>query len=307
MPVKGLFLHLRLHWQVMLAPLFLWGFVLAAGARAHELITLRFWLVFFIFHVLFYGGATALNSYYDQDEGPVGGLWDPPQVTRDLLIFAIALQVIGLVLLLFISLPLFGLALVMGVVGNAYSHPAIRLKARPWTSLLAVSIFQGMGGTTAGWLFAAEEWQTLFSWQALLGILTAALIITGFYPLTQIYQREQDQKQGVISFAVYAGEKCFPLAIACMLSAAGLMGTLAGRYFGPLEALAAVVGLVGLAVYVALWWRRYDESQVRVNYLWMMRLGYLMTGGFLGFVGWLVVRGFWPTGAWVYLPLHTAL
>jgi 4-hydroxybenzoate polyprenyltransferase len=297
MPVKDLLLHLRLHWQVMLAPLFLWGFALAAGARAPQLITPRFWLVFFIFHVLFYGGATALNSYYDQDEGPVGGLWDPPRVTRDLLVFAVSLQVIGLVLLLFISLPLFGLALIMGVVGNAYSHPAIRLKAYPWTSLLAVSIFQGMGGTAAGWLFAAEQWQTLFSVQALMAILTASLIITGFYPLTQIYQREQDQKQGVISFAVYAGEKCFPLAIACMLSAAGLMGYLAWRYFGTLEALAAVAGLVGLAVYVALWWRRYDESQVRTNYLWMMRLGYLMTGGFLGFVGWLVVRGLWLAGA----------
>jgi 1,4-dihydroxy-2-naphthoate octaprenyltransferase len=295
MPVKDLLLHLRLHWQVMLAPLFLWGFVLAAGARAPELITAQFWLVFFIFHVLFYGGATALNSYYDQDEGPVGGLWNPPQVTRDLLVFSVSLQVIGLLLLFFISLPLFGLALIMGAVGNAYSHPAIRLKARPWTSLLAVSIFQGMGGTAAGWLFAAEQWQTLFSLQAMLAILTASLIITGFYPLTQIYQREQDQKQGVISFAVYAGEKCFPLAIACMLSAAGLMSTLAWRYFGPLEALAAAAGLVGLAVYVALWWRRYDESQVRVNYLWMMRLGYLMTGGFLGFVGWLLVRGLWLT------------
>jgi 4-hydroxybenzoate polyprenyltransferase len=297
MPVKDLVLHLRLHWQVMLAPLFLWGFVLSAGTRALELITPRFWLVFFVFHVLFYGGATALNSYYDQDEGPVGGLWDPPQVTRDLLVFSVSLQVIGLALLPFISLPLFGLALVMGVVGNAYSHPAIRLKAHPWSSLLAVSVFQGMGGTAAGWLFATEDWQTLFSWQGVLAILTAALIITGFYPLTQIYQREEDQKQGDISFAVYAGEACFPLAIGCLLSAAGLMGYLAWRDFGLLEALGGAGGLVVLAVYVAVWWRRYDESQVRANYVWMMRLGYLMTGGFLGFVGWLLLRGLWSAGA----------
>jgi 4-hydroxybenzoate polyprenyltransferase len=291
MPVKDLLLHLRLHWQVMLAPLFLWGLVLAAGAGALESITPRFWLVFFIFHVLFYGGATALNSYYDQDQGPVGGLWNPPQASRDLLLFAVAVQVIGLVLLVFISRPLFVLALIMGFVGNAYSHPAIRLKAYPWTSLLAVSIFQGMGGTAAGWLFAAEDWQTLFSGKAILGMLASALIITGFYPLTQIYQREEDRKQGVISFAVYAGEKCFLLAITCMLSAAALMGFLAWRDFGALEALAAAGGLGGLAVYIAVWWWRYDESQVRANYLWMMRLGYLMTGGFLLFVSWLLMQG----------------
>ncbi len=81
-----------------------------------------------------------------------------------------------------------------------------------------------------------------------MGLLAAALIITGFYPLTQVYQREEDRKQGVISFAVYAGEKCFLLAIVCFLSAAALMGYLAWRYFGPWQALAAVVGLVGLAV-----------------------------------------------------------
>lgn len=293
MPAKDLIAHLRLHWQLMLMPLFLWGFMLAAGPRAPKLITPQFWIVLVIFHVLFYGGATALNSYYDQDEGPVGGLWDPPQTTRDLLVFAVALQIIGLVLLLFISLPLFILALIMGFVGNAYSHPAIRLKAYPWTSLLAVTIFQGMGGTAAGWLFAQEAWQTLFSLKAILGMLVAALIITGFYPLTQLYQRQQDREQGDITFAVYYGQKCFPVAIACMLSAAALMGYLAWQYYGLLEAFLAIAGLAGLAIYISLWWSRYDEGQVRTNYRWMMVLGYLMTGGFLVFLGVLFVQALW--------------
>jgi 1,4-dihydroxy-2-naphthoate octaprenyltransferase len=286
MSARDLFLHLRLHWQLMLAPLYFWGYLLSAGNGAPELFTARFWLVFVIFHVFFYGGATALNSYYDQDEGPVGGLWDPPQVTRDLLIFSVAIQILGLVLISFVSLPLFILSLVMGFVGNAYSHPAIRLKARPWTSLLAVSIFQGMGGTAAGWLVAQGDWTTLFSVKALLGLLSASLVITGFYPLTQVYQREQDRKQGVISFAVYAGERCFPLAIACFLLAAVLMGFLVWQNFGPAPAVAAGIGPVGLAAAVAVWWRSYDDDQVRENYVWMLRLGYVMTGGFLAFIAW---------------------
>ena len=286
MSARDLFLHLRLHWQLMLAPLFFWGFLLSTGDDASELLAPRFWLVFVIFHVFFYGGATALNSYYDQDEGPVGGLWDPPQVTRDLLVFSVGVQVLGLVLIAFVSLPLFVLSLLMGFVGNAYSHPAIRLKARPWTSLLAVSIFQGMGGTAAGWLVAQDNWTTLFTIKGLLGLVSASLVITGFYPLTQVYQREQDRKQGVISFAVYAGEKCFPLAIVCFLSAALLMGALVWQYFGLAPAIAAGIGPVGLAAAVAVWWRNYQDDHVRENYVWMLRLGYVMTGGFLAFIVW---------------------
>jgi 1,4-dihydroxy-2-naphthoate octaprenyltransferase len=292
MRAKDLFLHLRLHWQVMLLPLFLWGFLLAAGEDALSLVTARFWLVLFIFHVLFYGGATALNSYYDQDEGPIGGLWSPPQVTRDLLLFAVGVQVIGLVLLFFISLPLFGLALVMGAVGNAYSHPSVRLKARPWASLLAVSIFQGMGGTAAGWLFVQEDWITLFSQEAVLGMLAAGLLITGFYPLTQVYQRAEDRRQGVISFAVHWGERVFPLAIACLICAALLMGALVWQTFGQVQAVIVAGGIAVLAALVFLWWRRFDDGDVRQNYAWMMRIGIVMTCGFLGFIGLQLAWGF---------------
>jgi 4-hydroxybenzoate polyprenyltransferase len=287
--VWDLILHLRLHWQLMLLPIFLWGFLLAGGKAAAGLISARFWLVLFIFHVMFYGGATAMNSYYDQDEGPVGGLWDPPPVTRELLYFSASLQIVGLVVILIISRSLFVLGLIMGAIGLAYSHPAVRLKARPWASLLAVSLFQGMGGTAAGWLFARNDWTTMFSPTALLGLLAAALVITGFYPLTQVYQREQDRKQGVISFAVYAGRACFPLAIACLLSAAGLMAALSWQILGRVAAVAAAAGPTGLAGLVAAWWWRYDDHQVRQNYLWMMRLGYLMTGGFLAFIVWQLV------------------
>jgi 4-hydroxybenzoate polyprenyltransferase len=286
MGARDLILHLRLHWQLMLMPLFFWGFLLSGSDTATNLGSVRFWLILFIFHVCFYGGATALNSYYDRDEGPIGGLWNPPPVTRSLFVFAVGVQILGLVLILILSRPLFGLALVMGIVGTAYSHPRTRLKAYPWTSLLAVSIFQGMGGTAAGWLAGQPDWTTLFSVKGGLALLTASLILTGFYPLTQIYQRGQDRKQGVISFAVYAGARCFPLAVGCFLLAAGLMAWLAWQNLGHAATFVVAAGLAGLAALVGVWWWRFDDSQVRENYQWMMRLGYLMTGGFLGFIAW---------------------
>ncbi len=285
MKLGDMILHLRLHWQVLLSPLFLWGFLLSGGEP-----NARLWAVLLIFHVLFYGGATALNSYYDQDEGPIGGLWNPPPVTRDLLVFSATVQVVGLMLILFISRPLFVLSLVMGVVGNAYSYPAIRLKSHPWSSLLAVSIFQGMGGTAAGWLCGQADWTTLFSAKAVLGMLAASLVITAYYPLTQIYQREEDRRRGDITFAVRWGERCFPLAIMCLLLAAVLMGVLIWRDFGPWHVLGVTGGLLGLAGLVYFWWRRFDDSRIRENYVRMMQMGYIMAVGFLGFIGFQLVR-----------------
>jgi hypothetical protein len=76
-----------------------------------------------------------------------------------------------------------------------------------------------------------------------------------------------------------------------MLLAAVLMGLLAWRRFGSVEALIAAGGLIGLAGLIYLWWRRFDESRIRENYVQMMRVGYIMAGGFLGFLSCQLLRG----------------
>ena len=53
-----LLVHLRLPFQLLLAPVFLWGFVLAGGQ-----VDGRFWLAFVAVHLCLYGGTTAYNSY----------------------------------------------------------------------------------------------------------------------------------------------------------------------------------------------------------------------------------------------------
>jgi 1,4-dihydroxy-2-naphthoate octaprenyltransferase len=174
----------------------------------------------------------------------------------------------------------------MGLVGNGYSHPVLRLKAHPWTSLLAVSVFQGMGGTAAGWLTGTDNWRTLFSLEAVLGMAAAFMVITAFYPLTQLYQREEDERRGDISFAVRWGERCFPLSIACLLGTAVLLGLVSWRLFGPLPCAIAAAGPLLLATYVVWWWRRYQQGNTRENYMRMMRMGYMQTAGFLAFIAW---------------------
>ena len=67
--------HLRLSFQLTLAPIFLWGALLSGGALDWHLVA-----AFFSLHLFLYPAATAFNSAYDKDEGPIGGLEAPPPV-----------------------------------------------------------------------------------------------------------------------------------------------------------------------------------------------------------------------------------
>ena len=119
-----LLVHLRLHYQlIFLSPLFAWGFALGGGE-----LTVRAGWGFLAFHVFLYGGITAYNSYYDRDEGPVGGLLKPPSVTEPLLAFSLAVQLVGLGLALLVSWELVALYATVMVLSVAYSHPRFRWK-----------------------------------------------------------------------------------------------------------------------------------------------------------------------------------
>ena len=113
-----LLVHLRLHFQLFLAPIFLWGLLLAGGRVGWRAVA-----AFAIVHVCLYGGATAFNSAYDRDEGPVGGLERPPPVSPSLLPFAVGLLLAGWALSALLAAelePVYGGILAFAL---AYSHP----------------------------------------------------------------------------------------------------------------------------------------------------------------------------------------
>jgi hypothetical protein len=85
-------LHLRLHYQLFI----LSGGYLLGGLIADEPLWKQYWLQFLNVHVLLFGGATAFNSYWDRDEGPVGGLRNPPAMERWMRDLSLAMQAAGL-------------------------------------------------------------------------------------------------------------------------------------------------------------------------------------------------------------------
>jgi len=274
--VTSLFIHLRLPFQAILAPLFLWGFLLAGGHPDAS-----FLVAFLAVHVFGYGGATAFNSYYDRDEGPIGALAAPPPVTPALLPFSLAVLLIGWALAWSVNAAFFWLYAAISALALAYSQPAIRLKARPLPSVLTVAVGQGAGGTLLGWLAARGDAAPAFGPVGLLGILGATLLTTGLFPLTQIYQEEEDRRRGDQTFVVRWGPAAaFRFSQAAWLLSLPLLMLVVGPLFSWIDAAVIAAVIAAVVIGIGRWARHFTPEAVMSNFRRTMRLCAVVSGGF---------------------------
>jgi 1,4-dihydroxy-2-naphthoate octaprenyltransferase len=178
-------------------------------------------LVFVVLHILVYPASNGYNSYMDKDVHAIGGVEHPKLPTKELFYTTIIMDILALLLSLIISTWFLVGLLAFIAASRAYSYRGIRLKKYPIIGYLTVIIFQG------GLIYfmvkhgCSQTLQFTQSWSALLG---ASLLIGAFYPLTQIYQHEQDKADGVTSISAALGYKgtflftivIFSLAMACL-------------------------------------------------------------------------------------------
>jgi 1,4-dihydroxy-2-naphthoate octaprenyltransferase len=237
-------------------------------------------LAFVALHVFLYAGATAFNSYYDRDEGPVGGLEHPPPVEPALLPVALGMKAFGGLLAALVNVPFLIVYLAFAGLSLAYSHPRVRLKAHPWGSLLTVGIGQGVLAFLGAWAATRGELGSVLSTEGALGAVAATLLILAVYPLTQLYQVDEDAARGDRTSAVAWGARaCFLFALFCLLVGGAAMLAVLGRRFGPLDALLVGSGLIVQTLAIGRWAGRYDSRQTLANYHRVMRLNTLSAAG----------------------------
>ncbi len=159
-------------------------------------------LIFFILHLLVYPASNGYNSYMDRDTESIGGIENPQLPTKQLFYFSVILDIVALLLSFMISLYFMLGVLAYILASRAYSYRGIRLKKYPVIGYLTVIIFQGslvfflvMHGSSIDKIIDVP----------FMGIITAGLLIGGFYPLTQIYQHRQDAEDGVNSLSSMLG------------------------------------------------------------------------------------------------------
>lgn len=218
---KATWLHLRLPFSYFLLPIYL--FAIAVSPNLSEV---GLGGLFIILHIFIYPASNAFNSYYDKDEGSIGGLKNPPKVDRNVLYIAQAFDLIGLFLTLWLFPQNWTLALMIltyVLVSRAYSHPSIRLKKYAVVSWVVAGFFQG---AWVVWLIYIGlngfAFSSIFKAHVLIPGLLASAILWGSYPMTQIYQHDEDGKRGDHTLSMKLGvlgtfhftALCFSLAAA---------------------------------------------------------------------------------------------
>lgn len=200
-PSASSLLHLRLLFSVFLLPVFLF-----ALSQATEINVLEAVLTFVVWHLLVYPASNGFNSYFDKDEGSIALIESPPPVDKSLYYFSLLLDVIALLLSFFVGWILFFAVLIYGIISKMYSHPQFRLKKYPIISFLIVFIFQGAfiywsTYASIGSFDGLSDWNFNF----ILAGLISSCLIGATYPLTQVYQHEEDSKRGDTTLSIVLG------------------------------------------------------------------------------------------------------
>jgi 1,4-dihydroxy-2-naphthoate octaprenyltransferase len=140
----------------------------------------------------------------DKDETPIGGLQHPLQPTMQLLQTSIMMDLLAISFSVFISIPFFLGIFIYIAASKAYSYRGIRLKKFPVLGFLTVFIFQG----ALIFFISYHACHPQLSLDVpLLPLFISSFLIGSLYPLTQIYQHEEDKKDHVKTLSIALGKR----------------------------------------------------------------------------------------------------
>ena len=189
---------LRFHFSFFLLPVFLFAISQLANINWKNT-----FFVFIILHLLVYPASNGYNSYMDRDETPIGGLKNPMQPTKQLFRISVIMDIAAIFFSLMISKVLALGILFYIMASRAYSYRRIRLKKYPVAGFLTVFVFQG--ALIFFIVYYACDMQTP-DFVPVIPCIVSSLLIGALYPLTQIYQHEEDRKDGVVTISYMLGK-----------------------------------------------------------------------------------------------------
>ena len=265
-------IHLRFGFSFFLAPIFFFALSISNNPVNWASI-----ITFIAFHFFIYPASNGYNSYFDKDEGSIALIKNPPPIDRLLYDFSLVFDVIGIILCLLVHPLLAFMAFLYGIISKLYSHPKIRLKKYPIVSFITVALFQG-GFMLYTFLFGINAGVKLpnLNSELILAISTATLLVGAGYPLTQVYQHEEDKKRGDRTISILFGVRGTFLLSAILFLTAGIC--MYNFYFlnGNKMAFVYFFGcLVPVLIYFLYWSYLVFKNSINANYKHSMRMNFI--------------------------------
>jgi len=256
---------LRFHFSFFLLPVYLF-----ALSQLPEINWPDAAIVFFVLHVLVYPSSNGYNSYMDRDETPIGGLKNPQQPSRQLFYVTIAMDIMAMAIACIVSFYFAAGVLLYILASRAYSYRGIRLKKYPVAGYLTVVIFQGALSFFISYHGSSVN-KTVDV--PLLPMLAAACLIGGYYPLTQIYQHDDDRKDGVLTISMVLGKRGTFLFCGGIFAAATLLMFATFYYQHRLRSFYIfLVCMLPMVLFFGRWMMKVWQNEAEANFknsLWM--------------------------------------
>jgi 1,4-dihydroxy-2-naphthoate octaprenyltransferase len=284
---RSAWLHLRIPFSFFLMPVYLFALSISPNFTESRLL----WS-FVIVHLFLYPASNGFNSYFDKDEKSIGGLKNPPPVSKGLYYLSLLFDAIAMVLGFIKVSALFTIMLLTyGLVSKAYSHPVIRLKKFPIGGWLTVGIFQGSFTFLMCYVgINGFEIENLLNARVLVPATLSSIILLGTYPMTQIYQHEEDAKRGDRTISLMLGIRGTFLFVLIIftLAAAGYVWYF--YFFFELRyGIVFLMSLTPVVIFFLVWFIRVLKNPALANFSYTMWLNFLSALCLSGFFIWFFV------------------
>lgn len=270
---RSTLLHLRIPFSYFLLPVYLFAVSVSPNITEKRLL----W-VFIILHLLLYPASNGFNSYFDKDEKSIGGLKNPPPVEKGLYWISLTLDFIAVILGFLQVGWLFAIMLLIyGLVSKAYSHPLIRLKKYAITGWIITGLFQG--AFTFMMCYAGINQygiQNLVQPKVLLPAGLTTLMLWANYPMTQVYQHEEDAKHGDMTLSRMLGIRgtFYFAGIFFGITAAGFI-VLFREFYYPRYGWTFLAALSPVVLYFTYWFLVVMKDPSQADFRHTMRLNFI--------------------------------
>lgn len=274
---KSTLLHLRIPFSFLLMPVFLFALAVSPALPLQEL-----FFAFIALHLFLYPASNGYNSWFDKDEKSIGGLKEPSKVYKELLYYSLLFDALAVVSALFVGWRFALMCFIYGTISRAYSNDKTRLKKYPIISWLTVTIFQG------GFMFLATylalnklTFSELLQEEIIYPALLSTAMLMGSYPMTQVYQHEEDAKRGDLTLSRMLGIRgTFIFTMLVFALAMAGFSTYFTSFFSVKLVIWLNIALLPVLIFFLTWFSKVWKDESKANFSNTMRLNIISASCF---------------------------